>query len=337
MNSMLIASVLLAALAVLLAWPVPVLLAKAHWPSRSPGVALGVWSAIALAGGFSMIGSLVTFGLAPFSSSLIRGLRELPPLFVTGPLPPDVGLIQIFALSSAALLTAHLLLNLAVTTTRTERQRRRHRALVELLSTPLQGRPGTHIIDSPAPVAYCLPGARTVTVLSEGLVTLLSTDQLEAVIAHERGHLRQQHHIVLVAFESWRSALPWFPIATRAQVAVSLLVEMLADDQSRRFTDDETLAQAIALVGSAETEAIVRRPNGRAAAVALADRRGAGVGASSGGSSRENAGGWSLDPVTARVARLVHPEPPLNVATRAFIVGTAVVMLAIPTVLLLAS
>ncbi|MCU1481601.1 MAG: family peptidase [Subtercola sp.] len=336
MNSMLVASVCLAVLAVLLAWPIPVALAKAHWPSRSPGVALVVWSAIALAGGLSMIGSLVTFGLAPFSSSLIRGLLELPPLVFGGPLPPDAGLIQIFALSSALLLAAHLVLNLIVTTTRTERQRRRHRALVELLSTPLLGRPGTHIIDSPAPVAYCLPGARTVTVLSEGLVSLLSTQQLEAVIAHERGHLHQQHHIVLVAFESWRSALPWFPIATRAQVAVSLLVEILADDQSRRSTDDLTLAEAISLVGSAETEAIVRRSNGSVAAVALAER-GRGTGGSGGGmpgSARDDA---QLDPVSTRVRRLLNPEPQLPLATRTIILSAAVVLLAIPTVLLLSS
>ncbi|MEF2976545.1 M56 family metallopeptidase [Subtercola sp. YIM 133946] len=328
LNSMLVASATLAVLAVLLAWPVPVLLAKAHWPSRSPGVALAAWSAIALAGGFSMIGSLVTFGLAPFSSSLVHGLAALPPLVFSGPLPPDVGLIDIFALSSAALLAAHLVLNLVVTSVRTERQRRRHRSLVELLSTPLLGRPGTHIIDSPAPVAYCLPGARTVTVLSEGLVTRLSTDQLEAVIAHEKGHLRQQHHIVLVAFESWRSALPWFPIATRAQVAVSVLVEMLADDQSRRNTDDLTLAEAITIVGSAETETIVQRRGGGLAALAVAERP---------TTAPPARAGEALDPVSARVERLVHPQPPLSIGARAFIVGLAVVLLAIPTVFLLAS
>ncbi|TIH28770.1 M56 family metallopeptidase [Subtercola vilae] len=316
---MLFASVTLAALAVLLAWPVPVLLAKAHWPTRSPGIALLLWQAIAISGGLSMIGSLVTFGLIPFGGSLLQGLAQLPQLLAEGPLPAGTGLIHIFALSSAALLAAHLVLNLIVTVTRTERQRRRHRSLVELLSTPLPDRPGApiHIIDSPAPVAYCLPGARTVTVLSEGLVALLDPPQLEAVIAHERAHLRQQHHILLVAFQSWRSSLPWFPIATRAQVAVSLLVEILADDQSRRHTDAETLAGAIALVGSAETNALTTNATQFVeSSAALASERSA---------------------VSMRVDRLVHPEPQLPLAERVLILVAAAVLLAVPLVLLLAS
>ncbi|RFA15628.1 hypothetical protein B7R22_05930 [Subtercola boreus] len=338
---MLFASLTLAALAVVLAWPVPVLLARAHWPTRSPGVALLLWQAIALAGGLSMIGSLVTFGLIPFSSGLLSGLADLPPLVFAGALPAGAGLIHLFALSSAALLLAHLLLNLAVTVTRTERQRRRHRSLVDLLSTPLLGQPGTLILDSPAPVAYCLPGARTVTVLSEGLVSLLDSDQLEAVIAHERAHLRQQHHILLVAFESWRSALPWFPIATRAQVAVSLLVEMLADDQSRRLTDNTTLAEAIALVGSAETQNIVRRGP---ASMSVVDAPAYAVRAEKVGSATEfgedvqhdDRFATSVDPVVVRVRRLLHPESQLMLPARTGILGLAAVLLAFPVVLLFA-
>ena len=107
------------------------------------------------------------------------------------------------------------------------------------------------MLDHATPVAYCLPGMHTVTVLSEGLVELLDRDQLDAVLAHERTHLRQHHHLVLLAFTAWHSALPWFPIANRAERAVALLVEMLADDTARREVDAETLATAIALVGSA--------------------------------------------------------------------------------------
>ncbi|MET0976171.1 MAG: M56 family metallopeptidase [Leifsonia sp.] len=79
----------------------------------------------------------------------------------------------------------------------------------------------------------------------------LSGVMRDAVLAHERTHLRQHHHLVLLAFKAWHSALPWFPIANRAENAVALLVEMLADDNARREVDGETLATAIALVGSA--------------------------------------------------------------------------------------
>jgi hypothetical protein len=128
--------------------------------------------------------------------------------------------------------------------------------LLRLLSSPLPDEPATRIIDHPAPAAYCLPGARSVTVLSEGMVELLSPGQLEAVIAHERAHLRQKHHLLLDAFRSWKRALPWFPIATRALDAVALLVEMLADDTARRTSGDAVLADSIRIVdetGSAGT------------------------------------------------------------------------------------
>ena len=114
--------------------------------------------------------------------------------------------------------------------------------LLRLLSSPLPDAPSTRIIDHPAPAAYCLPGARSVTVLSEGLIALLCPEQLDAVIAHEQAHLRQKHHLLLEAFRSWKRALPWFPIATRAQDAVALLVEMLADDTARRSSGDPVLA-----------------------------------------------------------------------------------------------
>ena len=309
---MLFASVVLAALAVLLAWPVPLLLARAEWPGRAPGTALVLWQAIALAGGLSMIGALVTYGLIPFGSNLLGGLAELIDHFFAGTLPPTANLLHIFALCLGVLLAGHLLLNLGLTIVRTERQRSRHLSLINLLSAPMPDRPGTRVLDHPAPVAYCLPGVtRSVTVLSEGLLTLLDPRQLQAVIAHERAHLRQQHHLVLVAFKSWHSALPWFPVANRAETAVGLLVEMLADDQARRVVDDETLATAIALVASGGAERLE-------------------------GSSLEGVHSGDNSPgfVGPRVHRLLVAREPLSTGARLSVLILSVALLLVPTLLL---
>lgn len=309
---MFFASVVLATLAVLLAWPVPLALAKADWPSRAPGTALVLWQAIALAGGLSMIGALVTYGLIPFGSSLLGGLSELFRHFLAGSLPPTANLVQVFALCLAVLLTGHLLLNLALTAVRTQRQRSRHLSLINLLSAPMPDRPGTRVLDHPAPVAYCLPGVtRSVTVLSEGLVNLLDPPQLQAVIAHERAHLDQQHHVVLVAFKSWHSALPWFPIANRAENAVGLLVEMLADDQARRAVDDQTLATAIARVASEGTG----EPDGSSLEVLH---------------SGDSAPGFAR----RRVLRLLSPRAPLPAPARIAVLAASVGLLFVPTLLL---
>lgn len=305
----------LAILALALAWPVPIALSKAAWPARAPGTALALWQAIALAGGLSMIGALLAFGLTPFENDVGVASTLLSGHLLVGPLPAQAGALQIVSLAGAVVLGVHLVLSLATTAASTARERRRHRALVALLSSPLQGSPGTRMLDFPAPVAYCLPGVRSITVLTEGLVRVLDAAQLRAVLAHERAHLRQYHHLVLLAFKAWNIALPWFPIANRAEKAVALLVEMLADDDARREVDDASLATAIAIVGSPW------RDGDRAAAPVASDELVP-----------------EADPETlgARVSRLITPPGSLPRAARTLVLTSGVALVAAPVAVLVA-
>ncbi|MCU1446248.1 M56 family metallopeptidase [Cryobacterium sp.] len=304
-------------LAVLLAWPVPILLAGAAWPPRAPGLALALWQSIALAGGASMIGSLLVFGLIPFGPTPVTALAALAGHVAAGTLPAGATLTSVMALCLALILATHLLLNLSATFIRAERQRRRHHTLIGLLSDPLPfDTAGTRVIDHAAPIAYCLPGGtRSATVLSRGLLRLLDTDQLRGVVAHERAHLRQQHHVVLLAFKSWHSALRWFPIANRAENAVALLVEMMADDQARLEVDDRTLARAIALVGTAHLAEVSGTQSPLAAAGASDDAS-------------------TADLVGPRVSRLLGDVPGLTPAARTLVLVTTAVLLLLPLGLL---
>jgi Zn-dependent protease with chaperone function len=238
-------AILLGLLAVALAWPVPILLARSKWPLRAPGSALLAWQAVALAGGLSMIGTLAVFGLRPFGPTLSQAVGGTMAWIGGREATPDVDTTAIVALSVAVLLAIHLLLTLAVTWAHTERVRHRHRALVALLGTASPNDPTTRVLDVSAPVAYCLPGGSSLTVLSTGLVQLLDQSELAAVVAHERGHALQRHHLVLVTFRAWHKALPWLPTATLAENAVTRLVELLADDFARHSVDDTVLRQAI--------------------------------------------------------------------------------------------
>ncbi|MET4780249.1 M56 family metallopeptidase [Glaciihabitans sp. UYNi722] len=312
--------VALAVLAVALAWPVPILLARSSWPSRAPATALIVWQAIALAGGLSMLGALFSYGLEPFGPDLASGLAAFPGWVLSGSLPPGAGFLQMFAVSGGILLGVHLLLTLGLTFARAERSRQRHHQLVQLLSTPMPERPGMRLLDHEAPIAYCLPGTtRSVTVLSAGLVDLLDDEQLRAVIAHETAHATQRHHLLLVAFRAWRGSLPWFPIATRALDAVTVLVEMLADDRARQQVPDAALASSIALVASASNAppamSSLNSAESDAAASALA----------ADGASAER-----------RLARLITPGRPFGAAARAFALVCGIALLAVPTALILA-
>lgn len=228
----------LGALAVALAAPIPLTLAAAAWPTRAPARALLLWQAIALAGGFSTLAAFVLagFGLLPTS---------------------EIGAGILFG--AAAAIAAYLLGHLAVTVVSVTRSRRRHRALLALLTSPHPTRAATVVLEDSLPLAYCVPrGWHSLTVLSRGLLEKLTPDELSAVVAHERAHLTQRHDIVLVAFRAWRNALPWFPIAARAAEEVDVLVELLADDTARRVVPDAVLARAIAAVATVEPDGVPR-------------------------------------------------------------------------------
>lgn len=215
-----------ALVAVLLAWPVPIWLSRSAWPPRHPALALVLWQVIGMAGGLTMIGALWLVALAFVPSGWIAGIPAMA-------------------------LAAYLLAHLVAAIVSFDRQRRRHLALVELLSVPDPDRARTRVLDDAAPVAYCLPrGVGSVTVLSRGLLDALAPDELAAVTAHERAHIEQRHEVLLVAFKAWRRALPWFPIAARAETEVAALIEMMADDVARRTQPDDVLARAILAVAS---------------------------------------------------------------------------------------
>jgi hypothetical protein len=246
-------------------------------------------------------------GVAPYGPHPVAAIRVLVVDVEHGAVPAGTTSASALALAAAILLGAHLVLNLIATVARTERQRARHRSLVLLLSAPMPETPRTRVLDATAPIAYCLPGtARSLTVLSAGLLALLSEQEVQGVVEHERAHLRQHHALVLVAFRAWRIALPWFPVASRAQDAVGLLTEMLADDQARRTVPDPVLARAIAIVAS----------GGGAPGLPLEDAPAA-------------------DPVSVgrRVRRLVAPAP-VPRAVRALVPLAAVALVVVPPVLL---
>jgi Zn-dependent protease with chaperone function len=296
----------LGVLAALLAWPVPAALARACWPQRDPLVALVCWQAIGLAGGLSIIGALLAHGLAPWGHSLPQAWwhwasRQPAHEAVRG----DHWVAQTLAAVLALELVGVLLLSLV----RTARTRRRHRALLELVMAPAR-EDDTRLLDHPAPVAFCIPGARPLLVLSSGMVAELDGRQLDAVVAHERAHLAEHHHLLLLPFVAWRAALPVLPAADRAHDAVRDLVEMRADDVALTSLSGpdprRTLAAAIVAVAGGA--------GGSVPAGALAVTGGA---------------------VAVRVRRLLAPAEPLPPSARWTALASALALLLVPTLLLL--
>jgi len=301
-------AVSLAVLAALLAWPVPALLARAGWPRRDPLVALVCWQAVGLAGGLSMIGALLVHGLAPWGHSLPEAAWSVATAQPAGaPVRGD----HWVALTLAAVLASELVGVLLLSWVRTARTRRRHRELLELVVQPSAELPDTRLLEHPAPVAFCIPGARPLLVLSSGMVAELDGEQLAAVVAHERAHLREHHHLLLLPFVAWEAALPVLPAAARAHASVRELVEMRADDV------------ALGSLGGA----VPRRTLARAIVAAAGGAGGAGVPS---GALAVTGGGTG-----ARVVWLLEPPSPLPARARWAALALAGLLLLVPTALLL--
>ncbi|GER23546.1 hypothetical protein NCCP1664_20410 [Zafaria cholistanensis] len=308
---MLTASYLLAALAVVLAWPAPVALSRARWTARSPFTALVLWQAIALAGGLSMIGAMLVWGLEPLGSSLLDALGGLWLLVFGLPGAAGLGIVHVFALSAAALLGAHLVFTLLITAAKVTRQRVRHRRLLNLLSDPSPSDPKTVVLEHEIPVAYCLPGfTGPVTVLSRGLVDALDAEGLRAVLAHERAHLEQRHDLLVLAFESWHQALPWLPTSRLARLAVQDLIEMLADDAALEQVSAPVLLRSLLTAATGTAEAL-STPGSMAAAP-------------------------TEELSSRRLKRLLSPGGMLPAPVRAGVLCLALLLLCIPTLLLVA-
>ncbi|WP_394252671.1 M56 family metallopeptidase [Arthrobacter pityocampae] len=321
------ASYLLAALAIILAWPAPIALSRAGWPARAPFTAMVLWQSIALAGGLSMIGAMLVWGLEPLGDNLVEASTAFLDILLDDGSAESLGVIHVFAISAAILLFGHLVFTLALTFVRIHRQRRRHRDMLTLLSSPAAGQPATLVIKHPAPVAYCLPGgARSVTVMSDGLMDLLSQAELDAVLTHESAHLHQRHHLLLWAFAAWRSALPWLPTSRLAQQAVSELIEMLADDEALRHVDEPTLVRAIAIVGAGA-------PPSDALDDALAGESGIPLTAATAAVTGGTADAVSTVP---RLRRLLTPLPPLSRLQQGLALSSAGLLLVVPPLLLVA-
>lgn len=223
----------LALLALLLAWPVPRALARARWVLSAPRAAVGLWQAIGLCGGISAIGALLLVGFAP--------------------LGPDWSVANLSALVLAALLFSWLAGVLVTSAVRIERDLRRQRAAVDLLTRPDPD--GVRVLEHPEPIAYCVPGAHPRIVVTAGAIATLPPDELAALLAHERAHAQGRHELVIQPFVAWQTALPFLAPARRATEAVAHLVEMLADDAAAEATSRMAVARALARVGAQRSPA----------------------------------------------------------------------------------
>lgn len=218
-----------------LALPVPAALARASWPSRSPTAGIVLWQALALAA------VLATSGAA-LSTALWLVTSDLSWWRVT---------LHVAILGVGVLVWCRFWWAARQVWRETTARRQRHLDLVDLLAEPHGALPAVRILAEQTPVAYCIPRrGDSRVILSQGTLDALEDDSLQAVLAHERAHVRHRHDVVLEAFGVLHRAFPR-PLRTDAPLRQSqVLVELMADDTARKVAGDRALTRAIvALAG----------------------------------------------------------------------------------------
>jgi Zn-dependent protease with chaperone function len=241
----------LVVLALLVTVVTPMLLTRARWPRRSPQLGIVAWQAAV----FTVLTSgvlLALTALVPVSRvSLDLGhvLHACPEVLRSRYQAFDGSWVRLTSLLVATATVLALLRALIVSARAVHRGRVRQRDLLDLLVRQRDSLSGAHILEHAVPLAYCVPGGGGRVVVTTAAVATLDERQLTAVLAHEHAHLDGRHDLILFGAEVAAAAFPWSRFFRRARRELSVLVEMLADDEASRRSDRSALATALVDLG----------------------------------------------------------------------------------------
>jgi len=238
-------------------------LGRAAWPVRAPRLGMWVWVAL----------SASTFAAAVLAGAALAvpAIRLTPRMvdlldacwasirahYATpgGAVAGVVGLVLALGLS------ARLLLRVLAESLGSARARAGHRQRLLLLAHRDLGR-GLVVLPCLDPAVYCLPGRPGLVVCTSGALENLCADELAAVLAHERAHLRGRHHRLLTFAAALRSAFPFVPTFRLAEQHLAVLVEMRADDAARKTRSARALGSALVKLAGASTPPVALGANG---------------------------------------------------------------------------
>lgn len=229
----------------------PRLLSRAAWPEREPVLALWVWQCVVAAVLLCCLLAMALTGSAAWSA--VRGN-----VFAFAP----TGVVDAYRLSEygrwagwlATLLALGGVWTAAMLTreVRAARARRRQRRSELRVRAPrLPGEtvpPGERLVvlEDQRSDAWWLSGAQPQLVITTAALGRLKGRRLDAVLAHEQGHARARHDLLLHCAGALARGFPQVPVFAAFRDQVHHLVELAADDTaSRRFG---RLTTALALV-----------------------------------------------------------------------------------------
>lgn len=240
---------------------------RGTWAARSPRLAMSLWLVLPV----SWVAAVVMAILAassPFPLAWAGPRTGESRGLLAGPPVPGGHAIAVAGLLLAAAVVLRAAGCLAWELYQGRRDRREHSAVVAAT-----GRPGPElgvaIVDHDAPAVYCLPRGRNQIVVSAGALAALTPEQIRAVLAHERAHLRCRHHMLLALAAGLARAFPHVPLLGQARPQLGVLAEMAADDDAIRRHRRDDLAAALVVLASAGARPAALTVGGPAAVARL--------------------------------------------------------------------
>ncbi|WP_129663631.1 M56 family metallopeptidase [Phytoactinopolyspora endophytica] len=221
-------------------------LRRAGWTDRAPRLAIAAWQALSLSIVLATVfGSLALAVPIPQVSANLAELVESCAMAVQARYAtPGGATLATGGLVLAALIAVRGVYCSMLEFSHSAAVRRRHRETLALVGRAAEDT-GVTLLDDDRPYVYCVAGRRHRIVMTTGAHTRLERAQLDAVLAHERAHLRERHHLALAAAAALVRAFGWLWAFRVARDEVTRLVELSADDAASRTEHRLSLAEAM--------------------------------------------------------------------------------------------
>ncbi|WP_267420727.1 MULTISPECIES: M56 family metallopeptidase [unclassified Curtobacterium] len=235
--------VVLVVLALAVVVVAPRVLTRSAWTIDRPRTALVAWSVAVLLGALGFVVGIALVVLANRPVTDPFGLAESP----TRGLNVGVAVLAVIAFVIAVRV----------------RPGAEHRAVRDAMrsgAAPHREIDGTivAVVEADHALACAVPGRSGGVLVSTGLADRLRTDELEAVVAHERAHLRQRHAAAVAVAESIERAVPWIPGARAMARSTRVLVEFAADDAAARRIGRDAVRRAVLVADATSALAAIR-------------------------------------------------------------------------------
>ncbi|EST29947.1 M56 family metallopeptidase [Streptomyces roseochromogenus] len=199
---------------------------------RPAAWALACTALVTTVGWAGSLALLAFTGIAQIPEVAAEGRWSVPALRAEDPVLLDVAVISAFVLLAG---TASLLLAAV--------RQARHLLWARRECARLSGDSELVVVDDDTPHAFALPGAPGRIVVSRGMLRCLDNEEREALLAHERAHLRGRHHV----FQSlWRLAAALNPLLRPLAAAGGFALERWADEEAAaRVGSRRVVARAV--------------------------------------------------------------------------------------------